>query len=371
MTTLFSTKTLSTTDAPITWARRACDSIMAKYTPAEPPPAGRWHYHQGVFLQGMEKLWRATGDQKYFQYIKDYVDLYIGENGEIEVKDHLDDIMPGQLLLMLDAETGERKYRLAAEFLRGLLNTWKTTSDGGFWHKDIYPNQMWLDGIYMEGPFAMRYGVQYHEPSLFDVIVKQALLMYQHTKDEKTGLLYHAWDDSRKAVWADPETGRSPEFWGRSVGWYGFALCEILDLLPRDHAVRDQLITIVKDLAASIRSFQDKESGLWYQVIDKGDRPDNWLELSCSTLFVFTLAKACREGYTDEASGEAAKRGYEGVLNRVSFTEEGALVIPDICIGTGVGDYPHYIARERKTNDLHGVATFVHMCMEMENSKQA
>lgn len=360
---------LTNPDSPLAWARKACDTIIARYTSSELPPAGRWHYHQGVFLQGMEKLWKATGESEYYRYIKDYVDLYLPENGRIEVKDHLDDIMPGQLLLMLHAEAGEEKYRLGAAFLRGLLDTWKTTTDGGFWHKDIYPNQMWLDGIYMEGPFAVKYARQYNDPALYDLIVKQALLMYTHMKDEKTGLLFYAWDDSGKAVWANPATKCSPEFWGRSVGWYGFALCEILDDLPADHPERGTLIEIVGKLAESIRSFQDPASGLWYQVIDKGDRPDNWLELSCSTLFVFTLSKAAREGYAGPSMLETARKGYEGVLSRVRFDEDGGIVIPDICIGTGVGDYPHYIARERKTNDLHGVATFVHMCMELEHNR--
>ncbi|CAG7639174.1 Unsaturated rhamnogalacturonyl hydrolase YteR [Paenibacillus solanacearum] len=365
MNTMANTAPLTASDSPLAWARRSCDTIMARYAPSELPPAGRWHYHQGVFLQGMEKLWRATGESAYYNYIKHYVDLYIPEDGRIQVKDHLDDIMPGQLLLMLHAASGDAKYHRGAAFLRGLLDTWKTTLDGGFWHKDIYPNQMWLDGIYMEGPFAVKYARQYDEPALYDVVVKQALLMYSRMKDEQTGLLYHAWDASGQAPWANPVTGCSPEFWGRSVGWYGFALCEIIEYLPADHPERAALIRIVGELADSIRRFQDPATGLWYQVVDKGERPDNWLELSCSTLFVFTLSRAAREGYADRSLLESARRGYEGVLTRVSFDAAGGIVVPDICIGTGVGDYAHYAARERKTNDLHGMATFVHMCMEL------
>jgi len=357
---------LTLNDSPLAWARRACDTVIAQYTPDALPPANRWHYHQGVFLQGMEKLWRVTGESVYLQYIQDYVDLYISPAGDISVKAHLDDLMPGQLLLLLEQETGELKYRRAAARLRERLDNWQTTPDGGFWHKDIYPNQMWLDGIYMAGPFAVKYGLLYNEPGLFDLVVRQALLMHKHMADERTGLLYHAWDHSRQAAWADKVTGRSPEFWGRSVGWYGFALAEILDYLPGGHPQRNALVRILSRWTEGVRAYQDHSTGLWYQVVDKGDRPDNWLELSCSTLFVFGLSKASRAGIADSSAAEAALRGYESVLKRIEFTENGFMRIPDICVGTSAGTYEYYVQRERKTNDLHGIATFVHMCMEME-----
>lgn len=356
---------LTKQDRPLAWAASACESIMRRYAPGELPPAGRWHYHQGVFLQAMEKVWRVNGDNSYLAYIKDYVDGIVGPAGELEVHDHLDDLMPGQLLLLLNRESEDTRYRKLADQLIGMLKSWRTTSDGGFWHKDIYPNQMWLDGIYMEGPFAVKYGIQYGEPAWFDLVVNQALLMEKHMKDKWTGLFYHAWDDSGAIQWAHPETKCSPEFWGRSVGWYAMALAEILELLPAEYPQRERLIGILRELLTAVSRYQDEATGLWYQVLDKGDRPDNWLELSCSTLFVFAMAKALANGWVTGDRQITAQKGYEGVLSRIGFDEAG-LLVPDICIGTGVGDYEHYIARERHTNDLHGVATFVHMCVAME-----
>ncbi|MBP1967665.1 unsaturated rhamnogalacturonyl hydrolase [Paenibacillus aceris] len=288
---------LTVQDPPLVWAAHACDTIMRRYSPEELPPAGRWHYHQGVFLQAMEKVWLLNSNSAYFDYIKAYVDLMVGPNGELEVQDHLDDLMSGQLLLLLDAETDDAHYRKLSSRLMNMLKSWRTTSDGGFWHKDVYPNQMWLDGIYMEGPFAVKYAIQYGEPEWFDLIVEQALLIEKHMKDEATGLLFHAWDESGVAKWAHPETKRSPDFWGRSVGWYAMALAEILELLPDTHPQRAKLIVILRDLLAAVRQFQEDREGLWYQVLDKGDRPDNWLELSCSTLFVFAMAKAVKHGW--------------------------------------------------------------------------
>jgi unsaturated rhamnogalacturonyl hydrolase len=365
---LFNTK-LDKSSSPLEWAKRACDTMMEVYTPDQLPPANRWHYHQGVFLQAMEKVWQATGEAKYLNYIRDYVNLYVSPEGELTVKDHLDDIMPGQLLFVLDENFDDPRYRKLADFLRGLLNTWKTTSDGGFWHKDIYPNQMWLDGIYMAGVFSVRYAAKYNDPDLFDVVVKQALLMYEHLYDEKTGLLYHAWDETRSRPWADPVTGRSPEFWGRSVGWYGFALCEILEYLPENHPQRSKFISILQRFVDGLVQFQEPTTGLWYQVVDKGDRPENWLELSCSTLFVFTIAHCIRDGYIEESYNQYVQKGYEGIQKKVIISPEGLLQVPDVCIGTSAGDFDYYCARDKKTNDLHGTATYVHMLMELAKAK--
>lgn len=347
------------------WAARVCDSTMAGFKPNELPPANRWHYHQGVFLQAMEGLWRITGEQKYLQYIREYVDLFVDGDGNLAVQDHLDDLMPGQLLLTLHQETGADSYKAAADMLIGKLEHWKRNAAGGFWHKDIYPDQMWLDGIYMQGPFAVKYAELYSRKSLVDLVVEQALLMFDTMWDEETGLLYHAWDASRKAAWAHPETGLSPEFWGRSVGWYGFALVDMLDSIRPGHTERSKLISILVKVVEGVIQYQDRENGLWYQVTNKPEQPGNWPELSCSTLFVYTIAKAVRMGYVPAALMTYARSGFEGVCRRVGLSEDGAVFIPDICIGTGVGDYQHYIKRERKTNDLHGAATFVHMCLEM------
>ncbi|HPT88523.1 MAG TPA: glycoside hydrolase family 88 protein [Bacillota bacterium] len=353
-------------DTPMFWAEHACETLMAKFEPAQLPPAGRWHYHQGVFLKGMLMVWKKTGQQKYFDYVKGYVDSLVDDNGSFEFRNtELDSIQAGLLLFDLYEVTKKEKYKIAADQLISFMTGWKKTNEGGFWHKEIYPYQMWLDGLYMAGPFAVQYATVFNRPELYDLVVQQAELMLKNTKDEKTGLLHHAWDESRQAVWANPETGKSPEFWSRSIGWVVVALVEILDYLPKDHPKRGFLIHELKSLIEAVAKQQDPKTGMWFQVTDKGDQPDNWVEHSASCLFVYGMAKAIRMGYVDAKYQETANRGFEGLLKMVTIDEDGKVTIPEICIGTGVGDYAHYIARPRSTNDLHGVGAFLFACVEM------
>jgi len=361
---------LKETLTPIDWAEKACEALMAKYEPEQLPP-DRFHYHQGVFLSGMEKTWRQTGKQKYYDYIKAWVDSQVMEDGSIRKHDpgQLDDIQPGVLLFNLYEQTGDERYKKALFYLASLLKSWKTNPSGGFWHKDHYPNQMWLDSLYMGGPIAVQFGRTFDEPEFFDVIAHQAILMEKHTKDPRTGLLYHGWDESKQAAWADPVTGCAPEFWGRAIGWYPVALLEIFEHLPEDHKDKPKLVSILQDLLTSLVKFQD-ESGLWYQVVDKGDRPDNWLEVSCSALYVHAIAKAVRFGHLDKKYMAYAWKGYRGVIDTLRFDDNGHLVISKICIGTGIGDYAHYIARPTSENDLHGAGAFILMCAEMNLAEQ-
>ncbi|WP_309120894.1 glycoside hydrolase family 88 protein [Paenibacillus sp.] len=352
--------------APLDYAKAACDSLMKTFAPEALPPAGRWHYHQGIFLQGMLQVWKRAGNDSYFEYPKRYVDHLVDEDGNLLfARDELDSIMPGLLLLALDEHTGDRRYRMAADKLRGLFRTLNATSEGAYWHKDKYPYQMWLDGLYMGGVFALQYAAKYGEPELVPMVLEWEKLMRRHMSDEATGLLYHAWDESRKAPWSDPDTGNSPEFWGRSLGWYGMALADFLDALPAEHPGRPEIAAALGRFVDGLVRFQD-ESGLWYQVVDKGDRADNWLETSCTSLFVYAIAGAARHGCAGEERLEAARRGYRGLIERLRTDGEGRLVVPDICIGTSAGDYRNYVTRPVSDNDLHGVGAFVLACVAME-----
>lgn len=353
---------------PIEWAIFACDSMMARYRAPELPPALRWHYHQGVFLCGMEMLWETVLEERYDTYIREYVDALVDENGNLYfARDELDAIQAGLLLFRLDASSSDQRYRIAAAKLRSLFDTLNRTSEGGFWHKDKYPYNMWLDGLYMGGVFALKYANQYGEVQLRDMVLHQEKLMRKHMKDERTGLLYHAWDESRRMPWADPETGCSPEFWGRSLGWYGLALSQFIDLLPEDHAGRAELIQVQRDFLTALVRYQDERSGLWYQVVDKGDHSDNWLETSCSALFVYAIARAVKQGIVGDEFRRVAERGYEGLTNRMRTDDEGRFVMPDICIGTSAGDYTNYVTRPTSENDLHGVGAFVMACVAMHD----
>jgi len=347
----------------LAYAEAACDSLMAAYMPEELPPAGRWHYHQGIFLEGMLQVWKRTGNEAYLLYPKRYVDKLVDEDGNfLFARDELDSIMPGLLLLELDERFGERRYGIAAHKLRSLFRTLNRTSEGAFWHKDKYPHQMWLDGLYMGGVFALRYAARYGDVELVPMVTAWEKLMRKHMADEKTGLLFHAWDESRQFPWANPATGNSPELWGRSLGWYGLALSQFLDLLPEDHPDRGELKGALGAFVDGLIRFQDAESGLWYQVVDKGDRPDNWLETSCTSLFVYAIAGAVKHGAVPADRLEAAHRGFAGLTARLRYDEDGRLVVPDICIGTSAGDYDHYVNRPVSDNDLHGVGAFLLAC---------
>lgn len=366
---------------PLDWAKSACDALMEQYAPSELPPANRWHYHQGVFLCGMEQLWETVQDDRYDAYIQRYVDELVDERGNFPfARDELDAIQPGLLLFRLYHRTGAAKYRIAANKLRYLFHTLHRTSEGGFWHKDKYPYQMWLDGLYMGGVFALKYADAFGEGELRDMVLRQQSLMRKHMKDERTGLLYHAWDEQKAMAWSDPVTGCSPEFWGRSLGWYGLALADFVELLPAEVTGRLALKQELADFVQAFIRYQDQASGLWYQVVDKGDQADNWLETSCSSLFVYTIAKAIRLGCIAKDAdaitppkrtgarmtvAEAALRGYEGLVTRMKTDEHGRFVMPDICIGTSAGDYANYVTRPTSNNDLHGVGAFVMACVEI------
>ncbi|BDG36121.1 MULTISPECIES: glycoside hydrolase family 88/105 protein [Anoxybacillaceae] len=347
--------------SPLYLAEKACQSLMRKYSPKELPPAGKWHYHQGVFLYGMLKVWEKTGKPEYFDYVKGYFDYLIDEEGNfVFARDELDSLQPGMLLFTIYKETEDRRYKIAAKKLRGLFSTLNRTKEGGFWHKDKYPYQMWLDGLFMAGPFALMYSHEYNEPELIDMVLFQEKLMRTHMKDAKTGLLYHAWDEKREAPWSHPVTGCSPEFWGRSIGWYSAAVVEILDRLPQNHIGRRELIESIQSLVESLIDFQDQETGLWHQVVDKGDREDNWLESSCSSLFIYAIAKAIQKEYIDPKYLQAAQFAYEGLLkNMIVYDSDGSWIMKGICIGTSAGKYDYYVSRPTSENDLHGVGAFV------------
>nr|WP_107727430.1 glycoside hydrolase family 88 protein [Desmospora activa] len=353
--------------SPMVWAETACDAMIATYTPAQLPPANRWHYHQGVFLHGMNRLWEKTAKTEHWEYMKAYVDHLVDDQGNLVcAKGELDSIQAGLLLLQLFEVTKESKYRSAAERLYHLFPTFNRTREGGYWHKDKYPYQMWLDGLYMGGLFSLQYGRMVGKPEIWEDVLHQFRLMTKYTKDEKTGLLYHAWDESRQMPWSDPETGRSPEFWGRAIGWYGMVVVDFLAELPDDAPGRPELLKALTDLIQGLIRFQDKESGLWYQVVDKGDHPDNWLETSCSSLFVYTIAKAITQGYIDARYRSVVEKGFQGLLQQIDSHDTETFVLPNICIGTGVGDYKHYVNRSKCENDLHGVGAFVLACVEVE-----
>ena len=355
------------------FTRLACDTLMKKFKAADLPPTGKYHYHQGVFLSGVENVYDITRDEKYITYVKEYIDSQITMNGEIinHIKEDLDDLQPSLLLFLLYEITKDERYNKVIKKTAQYFSEIKTNPEGGFWHKGHTPDQMWLDGLYMAGPFMAEYAKKYNCPKFFDIVYTQMYLMKKHMFDSQTGLLYHGWDYSKKMEWSDSETGCSAFFWGRSIGWYIVAITDILDCIPENYEKRQDFIDTGAELINAIVKFQDKNSGRWYQIVNRGADPKNWLENSCSCLFTYAISKAVRKGYIDREFEKIADMGYNGVLETIGFTDDNSIILDHICIGTGIADYDYYLNRPTCINDLHGMGALLLMCTEYHRLKNS
>lgn len=343
----------------------------------------KWDYTQGLFASAIEQVWEKTGDEKYLTYIKAFADTMISEDGTImtykKMDYNIDRVNPGKFLMELYKETGDNKYKLAVEELRDQMRTHPRTKEGGFWHKKIYPNQMWLDGLYMASPFLAQYAVEFNEPAIFDDVAKQIVLVDKYTWNSEKGLWHHGWDESREQKWADPETGKSPHVWGRAMGWYAMALVDVLDFFPKDHPRRDEILQITQKMAGALEQYQDKNTGLWYQVVDQGDREGNYLEGSASSMYTYFLVKAAKNGHIDQKYMQVAQKGYDGILNNlIQKNEDGTISITNVCAVAGLGGtpyrdgtYEYYINEERRNDDPKAVAPFIMASLEFEELNQS
>jgi unsaturated rhamnogalacturonyl hydrolase len=359
---------------------RMADSVMARWPegPVEQNKPVRWHYDMGVILKGFEGIWMSTGEGKYFDYVRRSIDRFVADDGTIrtyKVEDYnIDNILSGRNVLTLYKVTGQEKYRKAAAHLRAQLASHPRTSEGGFWHKKIYPHQMWLDGLYMGEPFYAEYAVTFGEPAAFDDIAKQFVLMERNSRDARTGLLYHGWDESRQQRWADPKTGRSPNFWGRAMGWYAMALVDTLEHFPAEHPRRRELVGILERLAAAITRVQEPKSGLWYQVLDKGGEKGNYLEASASCMFAYALAKGVRQGNLPANYLNVARKAYDGIVKQFIREGEGGRINLEGTVsvaGLGGnpyrdGSYEYYLSEKVVTDDPKGVGAFLLASNELE-----
>ena len=362
---------------------------------------GKWAYEEGVLLDGMAAEWHATGNGADFAYIKAAVDKYITPEGTItgyKAEGHtLDDIEMGRATLLVYRVTQQEKYAKAAKFLEDQLAIQPRTPSGAYWHKQIYPNQVWLDGAYMAEPFRAAYAATFQQPQDFDDIAKQLLLMDEHMRDPKTGLLRHGWDESKQMPWADKATGLSPEVWGRAMGWYCMALVDVLDWFPADNPQRPALIAALNRNLAAVLKVQDPKSGLWWQVMDRPPhngplaqkQPDgsirvgiahssngNYLEASASCMFTYALAKGVRLGYLPRADEAHAQRAWEGIQKQfVTTNPDGTLTLHGTVKVGGLGgkpyrsgDFDYYIHEPIVDNDSKGVGAFILAGSEMEQA---
>ncbi|MGA9405847.1 MAG: glycoside hydrolase family 88 protein, partial [Bacteroidota bacterium] len=275
----------------------------------------KWNYDQAVIFEALYQMWQTTGNKKYFDRMRQNLDYFLDDDGRIRtytMTDYsLDLIASGRQLLYLQKSTGEQKYKNAVDALRMQLREQPRTHEGGFWHKKIYPNQMWLDGLYMAEPFYAIYAAYYNEPEDFDDIAHQFIWMEKHVRDSATGLLYHGWDESKQQRWANPKSGTSPSFWGRAMGWYAMGLVDVLDYFPEDHPQREKLIGILRRLADAILAFRDADSKLWWQVVDKPGKTKNFQEASASAMFTYVFAKGANKGYLNKKFYAAARESFE------------------------------------------------------------
>jgi len=362
--------------APTSLAVKFANAVMARAPdPQNITMTPAWEYNHGIVLRGIEQVYRHTGDAKYLTYIQRYADEFVSAAGVVNIPaDHsFDNIQPSVLLPFLYQQTGAAKYHTAADQIRARYDTIPRNADGGFWHKQIYPNEMWLDGVYMGLPFLMRYGTTFGTCGTFcaDTVVQQALLVATHVRDPATGLLYHAWDDSpagTKAAWADATTGRSPSIWGRAMGWYAMALVDMLPDIPADHTGRSDLLTILTGMASGIRATQDAATGLWFQVVDQGAQTNDWIETSGSGMFVYALKVGVDRGYLDPSYMTVANRGWQGMMAKVTMDAAGTPTITGAVQGMGVqNNYAGYINQlPTLSNSPHGLCAILLAAAEME-----
>lgn len=360
------------------WSVRMAESVMRR----NPQTHRRWDYIQGLVLGAIERVGIAYKKPTMLAYVKTNMDRWIKPDGSIvgyEIDEYnIDHVAQGRVLFGLYERTRDERYRKAAALLRSQLHTHPRTSQGGFWHKKIYPQQMWLDGLYMGQPFYAQYARTFNEPAAHDDIAKQFLLVTRHTRDPRTGLMYHGWDEAREQKWADPATGLSRNFWGRAMGWYVMGVVETLDHFPSNHPDRAAVIQTLRDAAEGIAGVQDPVTGLWWNVLDQPNRAGNYLEASASSMFVYALAKAARLGYIDARYRQVAERGYGGLLsNLVRENPDGTISLINVVQVSGLGgnvrkdgsyrdgSYEYYISEPVVTDDYKGVGPFILASLEL------
>jgi unsaturated rhamnogalacturonyl hydrolase len=345
---------------------------------------GEWDYQEGVLLRGMIAEWRVTGDKALFAYVKAAVDRSVDSKGVIHmdggkpfpVGEHsLDNMEMGRTVVTMYRVLLQPKYYTAAKFLYDQMLAQPKNASGGYWHKEVYPDQMWLDGAYMAGPFLASYGRTFHDPAAIDAAASQLLLMHNKMRDPKTGLLRHGWDESKKMPWADAKTGLSAEVWGRGMGWYAMALVDVLEQMPETDPQRAALLGVTQDVLDKVAKYQDPATGLWWQVMDKGHEKGNYLEASASCMFVYALAKAIRLNYLPLKYESNVTRGWAGIQKRF-VKPDGTLTGTVAVAGLGgtpyrSGTYDYYANDPTDKNDAKGVGAYLLALSEMTQRDRA
>jgi unsaturated rhamnogalacturonyl hydrolase len=368
------------------WSVRTANAAVERWPDGHFAPAGQpsvWNYELGTLLEGVDAVWFNTADPRYYNYIRSSFDQFVGPDGSIPTwkldEYQLDNILLGRQLLLLYGVTRDPRYAKAATLLYDQLLHQPRTKSGGFWQKQSYPSQMWLDGLYMAEPFYAQYAATFHHPEVFADVTRQFALIDEHTRDAKSGLLYHGWDESKQERWANKQTGDSSQFWARAIGWAMMALVDTISYYPENDPGRRQLIAELKRDAAAVARYQDSKTGLWYQVMDRAGAKGNYLESSASCMFVYALAKGVRRGYLPRSYLANAARGYSGIQSHfIQSGADGDVSLTGTAQAAGLGgdpyrdgSYAYYISEKTTTDDPKGVGAFLLAATEMENAQNA
>lgn len=330
-----------------------------------------WNYAQALEAKAFMQLYKTTGEQRFCDYVLQFADTLINEEGTIVKYDlnkhNIDFIAGGNVFLDAYDVTKEEKYLKGILFLRKQLDTQPRVAEGAFWHKQVYPHQVWLDGLYMGSPFYARYSFIFNDTKAFDDVANQFIVCDKYTRDSKIGLNFHAWDEARKQIWANPQTGQSPNFWSRSIGWYVMAIVDVLDYLPENHPQRPEMIKILNRVCNSLLSFQDKKTGLWYQVTNFPGRKGNYLESTGTTMFMYAMAKGANKGYLPTKFRKIAEKTFRKFSkSNIRLNADGTYSIMRSCIVAGLGgttnrngSYEYYISEPTRDDDPKSIGPFI------------
>lgn len=333
-----------------------------------------WNYEDGCVLLGAKYMYEATGDEKYFRFIENYLKYFVKEDGTVDhyelEKFNIDSINSGKILFFMYDKTGEEKYRKAIEFIMDRLRKHPRCACGNFFHKEIYPNQIWLDGLYMAQPFYMEYETRFENKEKYNDIVEQFENVQKYLYDPDKGLCYHAYDEAKAQFWANKETGCSPNFWLRSMGWYLMALVDVMDKMSIEiYEQYRKLQDIFKLMLKGILQYQDPEKKLFYQVIDRSDVEGNYLETSGSAMVGYSILKACKMGILLKEKYEPVGRAIvESLIDNQLKEEDGVLHLTGICSVAGLGpetnlkrdgSVEYYLSEKVVADDSKGVGPFM------------
>lgn len=363
------------------------DQLLAASTPETPAwnieniRLGKkpgWNYIDGLMLKAILDLYRLLGTDSYRDFACSFMDYYVKDDGSLlgcDPADHnIDNVNGGKVLFTLLDLTGLPKYRLALDWLRAQLLNHPRTAAGNFWHKGIYPHQVWLDGLYMAQPFLVEYSTRFESGSSYADVFGQFDTVFRLMRDPKTGLLYHGYDESRSMFWSDPKTGLSASFWLRSLGWIVMAMVDVLELADPlfTQGRHRRLAQHLHALVDALLQFQDGSSGMWHQLVNRPELDGNYLETSGSAILSYSLQKAARLGFLPDPYGEAGVRAYRGICRRYLDEQDGKLRLGGICLVAGLGgkarrdgSASYYLSEPVVQNDAKGVGPFLLAHTEM------